>query len=106
EPEPVVAAEAPPPQPESEPVAADPWLQAEQPGAAAEGQPADHLAQPAPQPASADAAKATMLRWPGGTAPGNGNRSTKTDTFAEATSIIPAWRHPNHPPDSTRTVSL
>jgi pSer/pThr/pTyr-binding forkhead associated (FHA) protein len=47
-----------------------------------------------------------MLRWPGGTAPGNGARSTKTDTFDEATSIIPAWRRPNDPPDSKRTVSL
>jgi dipeptidyl aminopeptidase/acylaminoacyl peptidase len=105
EPEPLVAAE--PPALEPEPVAAEPWLQAEQPGVAAAGvQHAEHTPEPEPQPAGADPVKATMIRWPGGTAPGNGTRSTKTDTFDEATSIIPAWRHPNDPVDSKRTVSL
>jgi dipeptidyl aminopeptidase/acylaminoacyl peptidase len=102
EPEPVVAAEAP----AAEPVAAEPWLQAEQPdAAAAEIHPAEHAPTPEPQPVAVDSAKATMLRWPGGTAPGNGARSTKTDTFDEATSIIPAWQHAA-PADSKRTVSL
>jgi dipeptidyl aminopeptidase/acylaminoacyl peptidase len=117
EPEPVVA-EEPAPVPEPEPVvaeepapepvaAAEPWLQSEQPSAAAAGDlPSEHGAQPAAQPETADAVKATMIRWPGGTAPGNGSRSTKTDTFDEATSIIPAWRRSDDPPDSKRTVSL
>ena len=115
EPEPVASAEAPAPehepvvaadQPAPEPVAAEPWLQAEQPGAAAaETHPAEHASEPVPQPAAVDSAKATMLRWPGGTAPGNGTRSTKTDTFDEATSIIPAWQHAASA-DAKRTVSL
>ncbi|HEV2029199.1 MAG TPA: prolyl oligopeptidase family serine peptidase [Candidatus Dormibacteraeota bacterium] len=106
-PEPVVAAVALAPEPEPEPVAAEPWLQAEQPGTAAAGdQPAEHVSEPAARAEAADPVKSTMIRWPGGTAPGNGSRSTKTDTFDEATSIIPAWRHPNDPPDSKRTVSL
>ena len=48
----------------------------------------------------------TMLRWPGGTSPGNGSQSTaQPETFEEATSIIPAWQHSDSG-DSKRTVSL
>ncbi len=54
---------------------------------------------PTPEPT-----KATMLRWPGGTSPGNGAQATVPDTFDEATSIIPAWKHSDA--DSKRTVSL
>jgi hypothetical protein len=58
------------------------------------------------EPVAGEAVKATMLRWPGSTAPGNGSQTTQADTFEEATSIIPAWRHTDAPPDSKRTVSL
>jgi len=119
-PEPVVASE---PEPESEPerepgAAADPWMQAEQseaePVAAAEAEPAVMAAEPelvaqveeahAAEPATADPTKATMLRWPGGTSPGNGAQATVPETFEEATSIIPAWQHSDA--GSKRTVSL
>jgi pSer/pThr/pTyr-binding forkhead associated (FHA) protein len=46
-----------------------------------------------------------MVRWPGSTTPGNGLRRAQTETFEEATSIIPAWQHTDTS-DSTRTVSL
>ena len=119
EPEPVVASEREP-EPEAEPVApADPWMQAEQstgaepPVAAAESQPvAAAEPEPVPQAAEASAAetvtadptRATMVRWPGGTAPGNGAQATVPESFDEATSIIPAWQHSDA--DSKRTVSL
>jgi dipeptidyl aminopeptidase/acylaminoacyl peptidase len=121
EPETVVAAQP-------EPVAAaEPWMQAEQTSdtaVAAEPQPPEPVVapEPAPEPvvmaaesqpaaqasetATTDPVRSTMIRWPGGTSPGNGSRSTPTDTFEEATSIIPAWQHPGAPSDSKRTVSL
>ena len=59
---------------------------------------------PAPDP---DPVKSTMLRWPGGTSPGNGTPNPQQpETFEEATSIIPAWQHSEAPSDSRRTVSL
>jgi len=58
----------------------------------------------AAEPPTPDPTKATMLRWPGGTSPGNGARTTVPDTLDEATSIIPAWQHSDA--DSKRTVSL
>ena len=107
---------------EPEPVAAaDPWMQAEQ-SAGAETEPAVAPAEPEPVMAAElqrvaqveevqaaevptpDPTKATMLRWPGGTSPGNGAQATVPDTFDEATSIIPAWQHSDA--DSKRTVSL
>ncbi len=128
EPEPVVAAEPEPPEPV---VAAEPWMQAEQtsdtaeavehkppepvvaPEAAHEPEPEPVVmtaeSQPAAQAsetATTDPVKSTMIRWPGSTSPGNGSRSTPTDTLEEATSIIPAWQHPSAPSDSKRTVSL
>jgi dipeptidyl aminopeptidase/acylaminoacyl peptidase len=135
QPEPVVAAESEP-EPvvaeEFEPVvAAEPWMQAEQPRdaaavveheqresagtpepepepvvMAAEPQPAAQASEAAPQSATADPVRSTMIRWPGSTAPGNGSPSTQADTFDEATSIIPAWQHSSAPSDSKRTVSL
>jgi dipeptidyl aminopeptidase/acylaminoacyl peptidase len=127
EPEPVVASE-PEPEPVPEPVAADPWLQAEQeqpePDVAAVAEPVvpttppepvpEPVAAAEPEPAApaADPVRATMLRWPGSTSPGNGSQSTQAtqvpqgDTFDEATSIIPAWQHSEAPSDSRRTVSL
>jgi pSer/pThr/pTyr-binding forkhead associated (FHA) protein len=47
-----------------------------------------------------------MLRWPTGTAPGNGAQATVPETFDEATSIIPAWQHSDRTSDAKRTVSL
>jgi dipeptidyl aminopeptidase/acylaminoacyl peptidase len=122
EPEPVVAME-----PEPEPVSpSDPWMEAEQSAAvktervlavaqpepaatAAEAEPAATAAEPEPvaqaaEPAMTDPTRATMLRWPSGTSPGNGTQATVPETFDEATSIIPAWQHSDA--DSKRTVSL
>jgi hypothetical protein len=91
-PEPALASESSPeppsePEPHAEPVTA---------------------AEPQPQPAmaAADPVVSTMLRWPGGTSPGNGSAATQPETFEEATSIIPAWQHSDAPSDSRRTVSL
>jgi dipeptidyl aminopeptidase/acylaminoacyl peptidase len=145
EPEPVAAAEAEPvpeeaqaepvgagaelegvPEPQSGPVAADPWLQAEQDQpapvisaaeparvpepviASVEPETAVTAAAAAPQPVAPDpGVMSTMLRWPGSTSPGNGAQSnTQAETFDEATSIIPAWQHSEAPSDSRRTVSL
>jgi len=113
-----------------EPAAADPWLQAAQeqpePEAVAVTPPVISTAEPEPEPVvasaepeptappapAADPVMATMLRWPGGTSPGNGSQSTQAtqvpqgDTFDEATSIIPAWQHSEAPSDARRTVSL
>jgi dipeptidyl aminopeptidase/acylaminoacyl peptidase len=131
QPEPVVASE-PELEPQPEPAVADPWLQAEQeqPDSdavavtepvipVAEPEPApepvvataepEPVAEAVPQPAAADPVRSTMLRWPGGTSPGNGSQSTQppqAETFDEATSIIPAWQHSDAPSDSKRTVSL
>src|SRR5882672_2649766 len=123
EPEPVVAA-APEPEPEPEPVASSgPWMQAEQSApaeiepvvavtepelvAAAEPEPVAQAAEAAvPEPATTDSTRATMLRWPSGTAPGNGTQATVPEAFDEATSIIPAWQHSDGTSDSKRTVSL
>ena len=125
--EPVVAME-PEPEPQTEPVpdrepqpvaAADPWLQAEQSApdepepetvaqapeavvAAVEPEPVASAAEPA---MTTDSTRATMLRWPSGTSPGNGTQATVPETFDEATSIIPAWQH-SEGADSKRTVSL
>jgi predicted component of type VI protein secretion system len=81
---------------------------------AAEPEPAVMAAEPEPvaqveeahaaEPAMTDPTKATMLRWPGGTSPGNGAQATVPEAFDEATSIIPAWQHSDA--DSKRTVSL
>jgi dipeptidyl aminopeptidase/acylaminoacyl peptidase len=115
EPEPVLAGELEPePEPEPEPVvAADPWLQAEQPEPApepvllaAEPEEAAQATQVTPQPAEADAVRSTMIRWPGSTSPGNGSPSAQPETFEEATSIIPVWQHSDPSSDSKRTVSL
>jgi hypothetical protein len=124
EPEPAVAEDQPAPEPQPEPVTAEPWLQAAQdepePDLAAVAEPEIPVAQaePAPEPVVASAAAeptappdsgvtSTMLRWPGGTSPGNGAQSNaQPETFDEATSIIPAWQHPLAPSDSRRTVSL
>jgi hypothetical protein len=135
EPEPVPAADSEPGA-EPEPVAhADPWMQAEQAPAAVETEPAAGAAEPEPvvvahaepvaqaaepepvaqaaeasarEPAAADPTKATMLRWPSGTAPpGNGAaQATVPESFDEATSIIPAWQHSDGTSESKRTVSL
>ncbi len=115
EPEPVVAAAEPKAQPES--VTAETEVQTEarpEPAAAsqvlpepvAEASEHETAAEAASQPAAADPVKSTMIRWPGSTSPGNGARTTQADTFEEATSIIPAWKHADAPPDSKRTVSL
>ena len=120
EPEPVLAVESEPepePEPEPQPVAAsDPWLQAEQSEpaepqavaktpeavvAAAEPEPVASASEPA---TTTDPTRATMLRWPSGTSPGNGTQATVPEAFDEATSIIPAWQHSEA--DSKRTVSL
>ncbi|HYR50144.1 MAG TPA: prolyl oligopeptidase family serine peptidase, partial [Candidatus Eisenbacteria bacterium] len=125
EPEPVVAAAPEPePEPEPEPVATSgPWMQAEQSApaevepvvavtepelvAAAEPEPVAQAAEAAvPEPATTDSTRATMLRWPSGTAPGNGTQATVPEAFDEATSIIPAWQHSDGTSDSKRTVSL
>jgi hypothetical protein len=138
----IAAEAEPEPEPQAEPEAADPWLQAaqEQPeppaqvatepvisvappepsrepsaepvAASAEPEPAPPAAEAEPQPAPADPVRATMLRWPGSTSPGNGSQSTQAtqvpqgETFEEATSIIPAWQHSDASSDSKRTVSL
>ncbi|HMJ40359.1 MAG TPA: FHA domain-containing protein, partial [Verrucomicrobiae bacterium] len=119
--EPVVASE-PEPAPEPEPVApAGPWMQSEQteadaaepvvaaaepePVAFAEPEPAAQAAEaPAAEATTTDPTRATMLRWPSGTSPGNGAQATVPEAFDEATSIIPAWQHSDA--DSKRTVSL
>jgi dipeptidyl aminopeptidase/acylaminoacyl peptidase len=64
--------------------------------------------EPEPQPGTTPPSVAsTMVRWPGGTAPGNGSPlPARAETFEEATSIIPAWQHSDAPSDSKRTVSL
>ncbi|HXN78333.1 MAG TPA: prolyl oligopeptidase family serine peptidase [Candidatus Dormibacteraeota bacterium] len=109
EPEPLVAQEtwgdaaappAPPSEPASQPVGAvDKSWQETIP---------DTTAEPASEPEPAPASVAsTMVRWPGGTSPGNGSPDpAHPETFEEATSIIPAWQHSNAPSDSKRTVSL
>jgi len=88
EPEPIVSVAEPEPLPalEPEPVAAS--------------------AATAAETTPTDPTRATMLRWPTGTAPGNGAQATVPETFDEATSIIPAWQHSDGASDSTRTVSL
>jgi len=123
QPEPVLATEpepepelAPEPEPEAEPVGpSDPWMEAEQSAAVktepvlAVAQPEATAAEPEPvaqaaEPAMTDPTRATMLRWPSGTSPGNGTQATVPEAFDEATSIIPAWQHSDA--DSKRTVSL
>ena len=87
------------PEPEREPAvpASEPDPQAE-PGQATNP--------PAPEPAPVSVT-ATMLRWPGGTSPGNGSpASAPPETFEEATSIIPAWQQSDAPSDGRQTVSL
>ena len=123
EPEPAISAE-PETAPEPEPATpAGPWMQAEQtalaagdsepvvvaaepePVTAAEPEPAAPVAEAAQaEPLATDSTRATMLRWPTGTSPGNGAQATVPETFDEATSIIPAWQHSDA--DSKRTVSL
>jgi len=71
----------------------------------------DTSAEPEPEPSAPEPAPAsvtsTMVRWPGGTSPGNGSPPpARPETFEEATSIIPAWQHPDAASDSKRTVSL
>src|SRR5258708_8773230 len=71
----------------------------------------DTSPEPEPEPSAPETTPAsvtsTMVRWPGGTAPGNGSPPpAHPETFEEATSIIPAWQHPDAASDSKRTVSL
>ena len=117
----VEAESAPEPEPEPEPVVAvdkswqetipdtSPEPEPEPAVMAAESEPPPHPAQvtkpPAPEPAPVSVT-ATMVRWPGGTSPGNGLPSSAPETFEEATSIIPAWQQSDAPSDSRQTVSL
>ena len=109
----------------------EPWLQAEHdsdPGLRHENEAAAEPVAPAPEPEPAVLAvepepiaasaqvtrppepaqdvKATMVRWPGSTSPGNGSQAAQPEGFDEATSIIPAWQHSESTADSRRTVSL
>jgi len=87
------------PEPEPEPAA-----QALEPEPQPEPAPATNPPVPEPAPVSVTA---TMVRWPGGTSPGNGSpASAPPETFEEATSIIPAWQQSDSPSDSRQTVSL
>ena len=115
--EPMVAAAEPEPEaepaiaaaePEPEPVvaAAETEPEPELVVAAAEPEPVAHAPEAAPQPATTNPVISTMVRWPGSTAPGNGLRLPQSETFEEATSIIPAWQHSDPPSESNRTVSL
>ncbi|HSP17917.1 MAG TPA: FHA domain-containing protein [Myxococcaceae bacterium] len=107
EPEPVAAVDKswqetiPDTSPEPEP---EPAVVAVEPGPPAD--PAEITNPPAPEPAP-PSVTSTMVRWPGSTSPGNGApASAPSETFEEATSIIPAWQHSENPSDSRETVSL
>ena len=118
----VIESEAPaePAVAEPEPVVAvDKSWQETIPDTSPEPEPAAQTAGPEPPPEPGQATHppapeaapvsvtATMVRWPGGTSPGNGSpASAPPDTFEEATSIIPAWQQSELPSDSRETVSL
>jgi hypothetical protein len=87
-----------PPPPEPEPPALE----------APERQTPQPVTQQTPQPVGMESVSSTMVRWPSGTSPGqsgNGASASQSDSFEEATSIIPAWQ-PSDSTESKRTVSL
>ncbi|HXI96153.1 MAG TPA: prolyl oligopeptidase family serine peptidase, partial [Candidatus Acidoferrum sp.] len=72
-----------------------------------EPKPAAAAAEAEPRAPASPSVTSTMVRWPGGTTPGNGSPpAAQPETFEEATSIIPAWQHSESPSDSRQTVSL
>ena len=95
EPEPVAAA-APEPEPEPQPEPTSAPEPVSEPSSAPVPQP---VAEAAPQ-AEPDS-RATLVAWPTA-APSSGNGSS-SEGFDEATSVIPAWQHPD---TAKRTVSL
>ena len=105
EPAPTFEPEAVPVFPEPEPVLQEPAEVAPAQAAFA-SEPAAAAPESRPSQPRQDAVAETVIAWPHGTAPGQPNNGSPSETNEEATSIIPAWQPSDAPPESKRTVSL